>query len=399
MISSTPASLGAGLINRRGFLRSVGVGATGTLLSSRLLAQMSANKEEQVHDGTWYSAPPVAFDPVMGFRWMRGPIRMIRIINSELVMDGTLSGNNYGYNCSYDFTPKKPSPRTFRFVVLGDSYTAGIYSPRPWPEQFQQLLRSRVDREREVQVYPFPIDGGGLVNWHSVFMNQMLADFEFDALIIPSWFDDLARDFIVCDSDQKGMYIRTFPYDEQPKSRKAFEKIRPTMAKHYEIVSTPQIKQIVDQVRQSVRPRHVTPEYYNDELPKSAELAPPGYVFSDDVFIQRYSRKRLTLLTEIVRTCQDRHVPVIFCAVPTRPGVLRMLRGSGTLLHRAETEGLCKHFGISYFDGYGIFGGIDAQAIVDLYWVKYDLHWGLPASDLFALKLAEWVTGQGTISA
>lgn len=55
-----------------------------------------------------------------------------------------------------------------------------------------------------------------------------------------------------------------------------------------------------------------------------------------------------------------------------------------------ESEGLCQHFGLDYFDGYGIFDGIDPEAIVDLYWLKYDDHWVLATSDLFALKLAEW---------
>ncbi len=400
-------------INRRVFLRKVSTYTIGGALTSRHFPQ--ARALEQIRESafcsapqtlsdvanqnratipasTFCSAPPTAFDAVMGYRWLHGPIRIIRVINSELVFDGALSGNNFGYNCSYDFSFKKPSPRTFRFVVPGDSFTAGVYLPMPWPERFRQLLRSRSDRSRDVEVYPFPIDGGGLLNWHSVFMNQILPDFEFDTLIIASWYENLARNFIISDSDQSGRYVQRFKYDERPRSPDAFKKIRSAMEKIYEIASGHQIDQMVDRIREGVTHQHVTADQCCKEWTTESELAPPGYAFSPDVFIKRYSAERWTLFAEIVRACLERHIPVVFCAVPTREGLLRIRETGGSLLHRTESKGLCRQFALHYFDGYGIFDGIGAETIVDLYWNKYDAHWGLPASDLFALKLSEWVT-------
>ena len=392
-------------MSRRDFVKLVG--CAGTLSSSIIPA--SGLIPEQPYDGTFCSAPAAAFDPVMGYRWLPGPTRVIRVTHSNLVFDNTFGGNNYGSHCQYNFTPKKPSPRTFRFVVLGDSYTAGIYMPITWPEVLQQLLRSRTEWRRDVQVYPFPIDGGGLLNWHSEFMHEILPEFEFDGLIIASWYENLARDWMVFHGGQTGLYLKTFGYDERPKSREEFEKIRPTMGKFGEARDNREIQQIVDQVRQLRPPPvpkaqcpkelccHSDNNLYCEPWTRESEPAPADYAFSEDAFIKRYSTRRLSLLSEMINACRERHAPVIFCAVPTRQGVLRVKKTGCVLLHRAESEGLCRHFGLNYFDGYAIFDGIDAEAVHSLYWLKYDTHWGFAASQLFALKLAEFITRKGIV--
>jgi hypothetical protein len=388
----TARSRGPAFLTRREFVGALGgIGSYALSTGSKLSAQTVPAKPLRSADGTFFSAPPAEFDPIMGYRWLRGPIRLLRVMNGELITDSTCSGNNYGYNCSYDFTPKKPSRRTYRLVVLGDSFTAGLNMPLSWPQRLQQLLRSRPDRWHEVQVYPFAIDGGGLVNWYSVFVNQILPEFEFDGLIIASWYEDLGRKWIVLNADSTGMYILTCDYNNRPQSREAFEAARPRMRKLYNMSSNDEIAQMVDRISQKSEPTPLNAEYYCKEWTGESELAPPGYAFSTDVFVKRYGTEPLTMFTRIVDECRKCSVPIIFCSVPTRQGLLRAKRAEGSLLHRAESEGLSRRFGLQYFDAYGVFEDIDARSIVDLYWLKYDAHWGQTASDLFALKLAELI--------
>ena len=172
--------------------------------------------------------------------------------------------------------------------------------------------------------------------------------------------------------------------------------MRPSFRKLYELKDNREIERIVDQVRR-FRPAQVTVDQYCEPWTRESEQAPTGYAFSADAFIKRYSARRLSLLSEILNACRERHVPVIFCAIPPRQGVLRAKKTGCLLLHRAESEGLCRHFGLHYFDGYSIFDGIDAEAVVDLYWLKHDGHWGLAASHLFAVKLAEFITRKGIV--
>ncbi len=349
--------------------------------------------DRSIPEGLFFSVPPATFDPVMGFRWLPGPIRWVGVEHEEVIIDNTFSGNNYGYISSYDYLPKKQSPETFRIAVLGDSFTAGLELTKPWPERLQQLLRSRTEK-RSVEVYAFPIDGGGLLNWHSVFFNQILPQFEFDALIIASWYENLNRKFVTYHSDETAMYINHFDEEDRPKSREAFEEIFREMRSEefYKFLGKREMEEMVNRVRREGRAAVATVNDYTRKWEEESELAPPSYEFSTQAFIQRYSAERLAMFTEIVDACRKRHIPLIFCAVPTRGGLLRMRKENATLIHRAESEGLCRYFGLHYFDGYAIFDGIDAQAIVDLYWLKYDGHWAQAAADLFALKLAEWIT-------
>jgi hypothetical protein len=373
---------------------------------SRAASQQSQLGEENLKainqlDGTYYSAPPVAFDHVMGYRWRQGPIRVIRVIKGELIFDNTFSGNNYGYKCPYDFVPKKPSTRTFRFLALGDSFTNGLYMQTPWPQRLEQLLRSRSERWLNVEVYPIPIDGGGLVNWHSLFFNQILPDFEFDGLIIASWYENLGRKFIILDSDETGVFFHSCANEERPKSQVEFREIRSGMRKISEVICDVEIRQIVKRIKSASRPAKVTVDDYCQEWGISSAHIPSGSEFSSNSLSIPYSARHLAvstpMLADIVDACRDRQVPVIFCAVPTRQGLLRIKRENCTLRHRAESEYLCKRFGMHYFDGYSIFDGISPEAIVDLYWLKYDGHWGVAASDLFALRLAEWITQEGIV--
>ena len=389
-------------MNRRDFIKAgSGLGAAailGTAGADYIREQGKELEESSLLQGSFYSVPPSSFDPVMGFRWRDGPIRWVGICNDEVIFDNTFSGNNYGSLCSYDFTPKKPSQDTFRFMVLGDSFTAGLELPQPWPERFQHLLRSRSEK-RPVEVYPFPTDGGGLVNWHSVFTKLILPEFEFDALVIGSWFENLARKFVIFHADNEYNHWMHFDKDKWPGSQEEFEKVRPKMEKFCKVVGEQKLDEIVRQAKQKGRFTSVSVDDYMQQKPpcvstwsKEWQLAPPDYVFSIDAFIKRYSAERLTMFTEIVEACKKRNIPVIFCAIPTRAGLLRMRKENTRLIHRLESEGLCSHFGLHYFDGYAAFDGIDAEAIVDLYWLKYDAHWAQAAGDLFALKLAEWVT-------
>jgi len=387
-------------VKRREFLKLGSNLATAAVLGAQgykyIRASYKDTKACELPQGSFFSVSPVVFDLIMGFRWLPGPIRWVGIVNNEVIFDNAYSGNNYGYICSYNYAIKKRSKETFRFVVLGDSFTAGLELSKPWPERLQQVLQSRSEK-RHVEVYPFPIDGGGLLNWYSVFTNQILPEFDFDALIIASWYENLNREFVVYHSDESYMYIKHFAKDQWPMSKEAFEKVRPTMEKLFKVLGVRELEQLVTRVRQEGKSTSVSVDHYCRRWGPESEVAPQGYEFSTGNFVNRYSAERLAIFAEIIDACRKRHTPVIFCAVPTRQGLLRIRKENVALIHRTESEGICSHFDLGYFDGYAAFDGVGAKSIVDLYWLKYDSHWAQAAADLFALRLAEWITAKKII--
>ena len=158
--------------------------------------------------GSTFSKPPTSYDALTGYRWNTGTVRFVRVIHGELIVDNLVRFNNYGHHASYDYVPQKPSARAFRFVVLGDSFTNDQAVSTGWPERLQELLRSRPETGRSVEVYEFSTDGGGLLNWYATFRDQLLPNFEFDALIIADWGNDLERQFAISHSTPQGHALR-----------------------------------------------------------------------------------------------------------------------------------------------------------------------------------------------
>ena len=352
-------------------------------------------KDMKEIEGTVFSAPPTAFDPVTGYRWLGGGIRMVRVIRGEVVIDNVFDANSHGYHCTHEYRPARGSDRTFRFIALGDSFTNCINQTRAWPETLQELLRGRPDHGLDVEVYGMPSDGGGLLNWHAIFTGQILPQFDFDALIIADWGDDLGREFIVSHSTQEAVLLDRWPAADRPRTQEDFERLLPEMQKLYDVADGERVERFVANLTANAAPAPVSPEDYCPKGPSEAwkdmaAAAPADYAFSPEVFIERFGRGRWDMLSEIAAVCGQRGAPIIYSPLPSRQGLLRIRKEGVKLLHQAQAEGISRHFALEYFDGYQAFEGISPEAIVDFHWLKHDGHWAAGAN-LYALKLAEWL--------
>ncbi len=340
---------------------------------------------------TVFSSPPTAFDPVMGYRWLPG-FRIVRVIRGEVVIDHRPRINAQGYVSEADYTPRKPSAETFRIAVLGDSFTNCLYMEHTWPEMLQHLLNSRPESGRRAQVYGFPTDGGGLVNWHSTFMDKIVPEYEFDALVIADWGDDLARKFISFHSTETEVRIGLFEDGEHPRSEAEFQARLPETRKIFDVAGESEIDELVESLKDVEGPRVMVDRTLS--AIGHGEVAPQGYTFSPEAFVERYGALRFEMLGEIASCCEARGVPVVFSAVPTLSGLL-LAAGRRSLLHRLQSEGIATHFGVGYHDGYSAFQGIKRQRLVDYHWLKYDGHWGMAAANLYAVHMAEQTLTDG----
>ena len=118
---------------------------------------------------TVFSRPATMWDPISGFKWNNQENRVFCVTNNEIIADNKYKYNNYHQHCSFDYSPKKKSANIYRFVVLGDSFTNDLLLHIAWPETLHYLLNSRKEFTKTFEVYSFPTDGGGLVNWHTTF--------------------------------------------------------------------------------------------------------------------------------------------------------------------------------------------------------------------------------------
>ena len=333
---------------------------------------------DEMHEiaGTVFSRPPTTFDPVLSYRWNPG-FRYVRVAKGEIVCDLAPAINNEGFHCSFDYRHEKEDKRTFRFIVLGDSFTNDLAVNEAWPETLQYLLQSRAEHGINIEVYGMPTDGGGLPNWLTTLKEFIVPDYEFDGLIVADWGDDLSRDWVVSHSTEDGLYWDRTDLKERPASHAEMEAGFGDMERLYEVRPNSEIDELVAKLREHASPKRLTPS----DCESTPELAPADCDFSPEAFAERYSQERFDMFAEIVEICRQRKAPVIYSPLPTRPEVLFLQKNrQATLYRQAQGEGLCKHFGIAYFDGCGVFGHVSPQSLIDLYWLKYDGHWSKAAS-------------------
>ncbi|KPJ59034.1 MAG: hypothetical protein AMJ46_12815 [Latescibacteria bacterium DG_63] len=339
---------------------------------------------------TFWSRPATIWDPVWGYKWSNQENRILRVAHGEIVADNRYKYNNYHQHCSFDYSPRKASANIYRFVVLGNSFTNDIMLHMAWPETLHHLLNSRKEFTKAFEVYSFPTDGGGLVNWHTTFKELIDKMFDYDALIIADWGDDLSRNWAISFCNATELRWISVDLSERPKTQEEFETLLPQSKTLGYIQSEEKIEALAQKLRDSADPRPMKPADYVKDGPR-VELAPDHYEFSKEVFIRRYGEMRYVMLDEIIQICKSKEKAVIYSTLPTREGLIYLQNAGKKLMAQVQGEGLCKHFGIHFFDGFKAFEEIDSQSLIDFYWLKHDGHWNLGASIHYALKLAEWI--------
>ena len=349
---------------------------------------LPGNEMEEIK-GTYFSAPASAADLKYGYRWHQNN-RILRVAQGEIVADRKYRLNNYHQNCSFDYFPRKERENIFRFVVLGDSFTNDIMLHTAWPETLHHLLNSRKESGVDFEVYAFPTDGGGLPNWHATFFGLLEKDFEYDALIVADWGDDLFRKWTIFDSDGENVYYKRAEPSEKPENTDQLKALMRDAEAIYKVKSEEWLDETANDLKNRAR-QNKTRKIDCGDYKLKTELPPENYEFSRELFVGRYGETRYVMLKEIVDTCKGQGKALIYSCLPTRDGLLHRISTGEKLLAQLQGAGICGHFGMRFFDGYEAFKDIEPQSVVDFYWLRHDGHWNLGASMHYALKLAEWI--------
>jgi lysophospholipase L1-like esterase len=376
-----------------------------------------------------WSEPIAKYDAVIGYR-LDPKLKYdgIRILKNDLQFYyKNIKINSSGFKSNYEYIYKKE--KEHRVVVYGDSFTAGLYQSRSWPETLQKnLLAAGTD----IEVYNFSFDGGGVFNWNRHYFKELKGRYEFDTVIFAICCNDLNRGLATYHADQNRQQILYQKFNNSVDTLIEFEKIlKPKMSPALEIMS-PQKLQKISEYMKSTEPTILeTMEIIDFDLygakainkvilPFIAFLESWGYNWGkpikDKVFntlkffggATNESQKKLSnkvakaiikkdfftikptyeyLLFQMIDDLLASNKKIILLTIPADKNyILRGQKGK-SLSHFPhdvfKNQKIAIKKRIPHLSGYDVFKDVNPQ-ILKKYWPSYDGHWLQSGSDFFA---------------
>jgi hypothetical protein len=332
-------------------------------------------------DGAYFDKPASVYDEVRGARWLNNGVRTARVGRGQLIYEPIqFPVDSRGFIGLPPVSDRRP-----RFAVLGDSFTDLYSVKRNWVSQ--------ADSRRQASFVSFAVDGGGIVNWHSVFFNMVLKDPQgFDGLIVAAYGPDIRRRFFAATADEFFYYGNRYDNPEAAK------------------VGRPSLKECPIALVVSPRQMEWAVAATKKQFSFGLNAAYLVYHYGTTALLDRmqqngclntnFDSARFDMLTEIVAAAVQRGMAVIIATVPDREYLIDYL-GNGTLPQDARDMGnFARSHGAALFDGYEAFAsampkGMDPADFVHSNWLRIDGHWDQNGSDLFANAIAGYLDQHG----
>jgi len=346
--------------------------------------------------------PCVKYDEVRGYKYACGNIRLTKVVGGAVVYDRCFTPNNAGYVSKNNYLFQKNDNNVYRYIILGDSYTAAPFLDVPWPDRLQEHF-SNDTTDIEYEFYAFALDGWGISNWHRVFMNEVIPFYDFDALIIAIFGDNLNRDFLVMHSDENNLYSTYLDYlpDKSfiPEEKMAEWHISGS------IINEVELNKMLSQKGFSTSNNTVRPNLYVlmafHEMIRKMEFdhkrrlglrkmlgKHPSAIKADfdTHFFEKYGAQKWTYLYDIIRFCKENDKDVVLASVPHPEIVKRNVYNGEVSVLQQELFFLADTFGLVFFDAYPVFEQLSFSELGKHY-LSNDGHWNQNGADLFAFHL------------
>lgn len=327
----------------------------------------------------------VQFDAIRGYRLLDRPTPWACMATDGTVQTrGQLVGNSLGFPDRDDFGPQRSDAEQIRIAVFGDSFTAGQYLEKNWPDAAEDIA----EPGKKIRFLNFAVDGAGLANWWSVLTRLVEAeDFELDGVVFAVFGNDLWRPFFVCDdsvaAEFDGFRHRLYGYagwnpDDFPKTA---EEIYPWMSPFYDeyILSADEFSGALEG---RWRPPRQSPQPY---LLEKLRLSWRQWRTPISDSPPPYQPGQLAMMNDIRRYLQANGLPAFVVFIPAREAVLQgkhhpyAAQDSANFAHQISSE---------FLNATSAFESLDDQQRRDC-WLPYDAHWSQAGSDRFAAWIVD----------
>ncbi|MCX6351442.1 MAG: hypothetical protein NTX03_06245 [Bacteroidetes bacterium] len=342
-----------------------------------------------------FSYPATIYDSIRGFRWQKGTHRTIKIIKGEIITDNSFTPNNKGYHCNRDFFEHKKDTSSKRIIIFGDSFTGGEFTKEVWADKTQELLNST---HQKIELYPFALSAIGVMNWHSIFFKELIPNYDFDAVMLAVFQDDLYRGFSVIHSNtQYGSFKR---FDAIPAKTEVL-----SLPKIVDIKTPDEINSIITQTKNGEYPKKITRRFFAKPTLYFLELflRLPGKfliqkssskqeIISENYFSKRYGAQKFHQLKDIINWCHAHHKKLILCAMPQREELINYNTKKLYPKSAQDLKNLSQFYHLNFINGFDAFKGLSEKQIQQ-HWLHYDGHWNQKGSDRFAVFISKYISG------
>lgn len=326
-------------------------------------------------------------DSIRGYRWQGDSIRYFKHRMGKLVFDNTFLPNQQGWIMHQNYSLNKTDSNTTRWMLFGNSFSAGIMLRENMPNRIQQRFDEATSGPRS-ELYSFSSEGVGLMNWHSTLNKEVIPQYEFDGVILSVYEDNLYRGFTVMQIKEGDCFIVRTDSADWRDGTPDFS-AEPSYDNSNFYYKNQHINVFIEQ---PPKPFKWPLKNLIFSLFKSRNQVPLSIrqaATSMEDLKQKLGRRKLGMLREIVAWCKQENKPLVLTSIPAKKLLLDTESGQKNW-HQLEMELIAETYELPYFDGYEVFKNLSPEEL-DTYWLQYDGHWNQKGSDLFADTFAQYL--------
>ncbi len=346
------------------------------------------------------SEPLMQYDSIRGYRLASTDkaCRNLKITKNVVEYDVQVNVNNVNLSSHYNYQKEKPDSVT-RLIVFGDSFSAGLFMDSSWVDILQANF---IAKGLPIELYNFSIDGGGLTNWHQIYLNEILPYYQHDGVIIASYLDNLRRPFFSLSSTSSE--VRGGYFNDTIPSQGQVEEDGDTL---YRIVEQREMDNHFGQLNDSKQTYHhgFNLLLFSIEaegiytLDKHIELQ-ANWLSTEEIDLNfedithHIGPSKFELLEELLDSIEENEKSLFLSGIPDKYGI----RSSNGKIIKSVMflEAIAEEYKATSYDPYPNFATLP-QATIDSLWLPYDLHWGQAGARHFANLYAEELEKQLSI--
>ena len=343
-----------------------------------------------------FNRPASTYDPIAGYLWDNNDsTRIMRLAKGHVIYDQTFKPNNKGYISKTPYQFKKTDKK--RYLLFGDSFSCAEFLETPISDRLNQFA---TNDSLNIEFYSFAQDGAGLANWHSIYFNEIKKNYEFDGIILASWFDNWQREFSVLHMTPDGGYFSRANGIKGP-----LAEVLPEITKQHNNIWSIASNQEMDNMKADKDKKQLfvlqpwnlyfikkttkaVERFYLDlkKFGKQSATKENKLVCNEEYLMEKFGGSTLRKWEEIIQDAIQMDKEVIITSIPRKmwanPSKFQE-RKKEKVYHQLELEYYANKYQLPYIDGYKPFHHLEIDDFMT-HWLKYDGHWNQKGSDLFA---------------